>query len=63
MLHGMPVITSEYMTEPKEMMVWEPCGRSGWKKHVLRTVHVPRRDVMVVGGTMIVHPAVLPGLR
>lgn len=60
---GMPVITSLHMTESKELMVWEPCGRSGWKKHVRRTVQVPRRDVLLVNGKWLMHPAVAADLR
>lgn len=60
---GMPVVTSLYMTESQEVMVWEPCGRSGWKQQVRRVVQVPRRDALVVGGEIIIHPAMLPALR
>lgn len=59
---GVPVITSLWMTEPKEMRVTLPAG-GGWMKHVLRTVQVPRRDGMMVGGNLVVHPAMLPELR
>lgn len=62
LLNGMPVVTSLYMTEPKEMKVWLPAG-GGWIKHVMRTVQVPRRDAMVVGKNIVIHPAMLPELR
>jgi len=60
---GLKVVTSLYYTEPKQMRVSIPCGRSGWTKHVLRTVQVPRADATRMGDTIIIHPALLPELR
>ena len=59
---GLRVVTSLYMTEPKEMRVTLPAG-GGWMKHVLRTVQVPRRDALKMGEQIVIHPALLPELH
>ena len=60
--NGLRVRTNLWLTDPKEMMVWEPAG-GGWMKHVLRVVQVPSDRAVMVGDIMYVHPARLEQMR
>lgn len=61
-LYGLRVVESLAMTEPKNVRGWYPCG-GGWLKHVERTIQVPRRDTLIAGDVLYIHPAMMPELR
>lgn len=74
---GMRIITSEYMTEAGDPIqvrrTWkeridlrQPMFSWPWPPFVAtRTVvpQVPRRDVLIVNGTLVMHPAMVGELR
>lgn len=71
LFRGMPVVTSLFLTEAGEPIEvrrtwrerflsrpWRP-----WKRTKAVIPQVPRRDALVMGGQILVHPAMLSELR